>query len=983
MRKKLLISFCAWLFASTVMFAQNKTVTGKVTDVQNGIALSGVTLSINGKALGVTNADGTFSISVPNAAKKIVASYVGYDNMELSVSDKAINFRLISGDKALNEVVVTGYQTIQKRQVTGAIAVVKGETFKNTPIGSFDQMLQGQAAGALIQANSGQPGAAARVLIRGVGSINGTTEPLYVLDGIQISAGNFSSINPNDFESISVLKDASTTAQYGSRGANGVIVITTKQGKAGKTKFDYNGQYGESRFPVNKLVVMNTNEKLDYEIARGNPYGWTSTELDSLRKINTNWQDLITQVGITQNHQLSASGGNDRTKFFLSGGLFNQTGTVQKTSLERYNFRANIDHSVNQNIKFGLNSYAGWSDFQNTSEDNTGIATPLNAIRWSNPYEQPFTTVFNPATLFYSQFVSGQPNPFQDIAESNRGIKELKIIASTFVEAKLPFILKGLSFRTQWGVDYENQDRTNLFTRFGNVGIATTGNQGRFDKQSRTLTRYTGTTSLNYAKKVGDHNFSVGLYNEFVNRIFSTFGFNSYGLTGNLQNGGGITNGALAFIPGVNENRSENAIMSFFGLGTYSFKDKYFLNTSLRRDGSSRFGVNNRYANFYSVGAGWIISDENFFKNVRFIDNLKLSSSFGTVGNQEGIGDFVTRELFGPRAYLGVNGPGLNQLPNQDLTWEERQKFNIGINLAILKNRVTFGFDYYSEITNRLFLNNQLSRTTGFTSLNTNIGKVRNRGFEFTLGTENVKTNDFRWTTNINFTINRNELLELTPTTPPIGVVGGTTIQRIGYPLNSNFLVKYNGVNPNNGNAIYQRPDGVNTELYDDVNDRQIFGTRDAPFFGGFTNKFSYKNFDFSVFFSYVFGNLVFNNDRTNVEDPSYFGDNMSVEVAKEWKKVGDITTIPRSSQRMRTATTRFLEDGSFLRLRNIQLAYSLPADVAKTIKLTNVRFFVMGENLWTGTKFLGFDPELSNGSLTGAQYPALRTITAGLTLGF
>jgi TonB-linked SusC/RagA family outer membrane protein len=983
MRKKLLFSFCAWLFAATVIFAQNRTVTGKVTDVQNGTPLSGVTLSLNGKALGVTKPDGTFSISVPTSAKTITASYVGFDDTEFSVSDKSINLQMSAGDKSLTEVIVTGYQALQKRQITGAISTVKGETFKNTPIGSFDQMLQGQAAGALIQANSGQPGAAARVIIRGVGSVNGTTEPLYILDGIQISAANFSSINPNDFESISLLKDASTTAPYGSRGANGVIVITSKQGKSGKTKFDYNGQYGQSRFPVNKLEVMNTNQKLDYEVARGNPYGWTATELDSLRRINTNWQDLITQVGITNNHQLSASGGNEKTRFFLSGGLFNQTGTVQKTSLNRYNLRANIEHNLNQNVKFGLNSYAGWSNYQNTTEGNAGIASPLNAIRWANPYEQPFTRVFSPTTLFYSQFVSGQPNPFQDMNETNRGTKELKIIATTYLEAKLPFILKGLSFRTQWGVDYEDWDQTNIFTRFSNVGIATTGNQGRFDKQSRTLTRYTGTTSLNYAKTIGDHNFTVGVYNEFVNRIVSGFGFSSYGLTGNLQNGGGITNGSLTFIPGVNESRTENSLISFFGLGSYSFKNKYFLNTSVRRDGSSRFGSTNRFATFYSVGAGWVISDENFFRNVKFIDNLKLSTSYGTVGNQEGIGDFASRELFGPRTYTGINGPGLNQLPNQELTWEERQKFNIGINLAVLKNRVTFGFDYYNEITNRLFLNNQLSRTTGFTSLNTNIGKVRNRGFEFTLITENVRTKDFRWTTNINFTINRNELLELTPTTPAIGVTGAVTIQRIGFPLNSNFLVKYAGVNPNNGNAIYQRPDGALTELFNDVNDRQIFGTRDAPYFGGFTNKLTYKHIEFSFFFSYVFGNLVYNNDRTNVEDPSYFGDNMRLEVAKEWRKPGDITNIPRSSQVMRTATTRFLEDGSFLRLRNLQLAYNLPESVCKRIKLTNARFFIMGENLWTGTKFLGFDPELSQGTLTGAQYPALRTLTAGLTLGF
>ena len=978
MRKKLLLSFCALLFASLTLLAQNTTVTGKVTDAQTGAPLSGVTLSLNGKGIGVTKADGTYSVVVPNNAKKLTLSYVGFDDQQITVGTSVQNIQLSPGDKSLNEVVVTGYQALQKRQVTGAISTVKAEAFKNTPIGSFDQMLQGQASGALIQANSGQPGAAARVIIRGVGSVNGTTEPLYILDGIQISAANFSSINPNDFESISLLKDASTTAQYGSRGANGVIVITSKQGKLGKTKFEYNAQYGQSRFPLNKLAVMNTDQKLDYEIARGNPFGWTAAELDSLRKINTNWQDEITQTGITNNHQLSASGGNEKTTFYVSGSLFNQTGTVQKTGLKRYSGRMNLSHNASPNVKFGMNSYVGWSNYENTTEANTGIASPLNAIRWANPYERPFTP-----SGAYQQFVSGQPNAVQDMNETNRGTKELKIVASTFLEAKLPFILKGLSFRTQWGVDYEDWDQTNLFTRFSVAGQSQTGNNGLYSKTSRNLTRYTGTTSLNYAKKIGDHDFSVGVYNEFVNRIFSSFNYSGFGLTGNFQNGAGITNGSPTYIPSVGENKTENALISFFGIGSYSFKNKYFFNGSVRRDGSSRFGVNNRFATFYTVGAGWMISDENFFKNVGFIETLKLSTSYGTVGNQEGIGDFASRELFVPRTYVGVNGPGISQLPNQELTWEERQKFNIGLNATFLKGRVTFNLDFYNDVTNRLFLNNQLSRTTGFTSLNTNIGKVQNRGWEFTLVTENIKTRDFRWTTNVNFTINRNKVLELTPTTPAIGIVIGSTVQQVGSPLNTNFLVKYEGVNPANGNAIYRRPNGVLTELYDDVNDRQLYGTRDAPYFGGFTNKFTYKGIELNVFFSYSFGNLVYNNDRRNVEDPSYFGDNMWVEVAKEWRKPGDITTIPRASQVMRTSTTRFIEDGSFLRLRNIQLAYNLPNSVTKSLKITSARFFFMGENLWTGTKFLGFDPELSNGALTGAQYPALRTMTIGLSVGF
>jgi len=978
MRKKLLLSFCAIVLASLTLLAQNTTVTGKVTDAQTGAPLSGVTISLNAKGLGVTKADGTYSVAVPPSAKKLTLSYVGYDDQQITVGSASQNIKLVPGEKSLNEVVVTGYQALQKRQITGAIATVKGETFKNTPIGSFDQMLQGQASGALIQANSGQPGAAARVVIRGVGSVNGTTEPLYILDGVQISAGNFASINPNDFESISLLKDASTTAQYGSRGANGVVVITSKQGKSGKTKFEYNAQYGQSRFPENKLVVMNTNQKLDYEIARGNPYGFTTTDLDSLRKINTNWQDEITQTGITNSHQLSASGGNDKTSFFVSGAMFNQTGTVQKTGLKRYSGRMNLTHSANQNLKFGLNSFVGWSNYQNTTESNSGIASPLNAIRWGNPYERPFTP-----TGDYQQFLSGQPNPVQDMNETNRGTKEMKVIASAFIESKLPFILKGLSFRTQWGVDYEDWDQTTLFTRFSVAGQSQLGNNGVYAKTSRKLTRYTGTTSINYVKKIGEHDFSVGAYNEFVNRIFSSFGYNGYGLTGNFQNGAGITNNSLTYIPSVTETKTENALISFFGIGSYSFKNKYFLNTSVRRDGSSRFGANNRFATFFTVGAGWMISDEDFFKNINFVETLKLSTSYGTVGNQEGIGDFASRELFGRGTYNGVVGPGISQLPNQDLTWEEREKFNVGINATFLKGRISLGVDFYNDNTNQLFLNQQLSRTTGFTSLNTNIGRVQNRGWEFTLNTENIKAGDFRWTTNINFTVNRNKVLELTPTTPPIGITGGTSIQRIGYPLNSNFLVKYEGVNPANGNAIYRRPDGALTEFYDDVKDRQIFGTRDAPFYGGFTNKFTYKSVELSVFFSYLFGNLVYNNDRANVENPSYFYDNMWVEVAKEWRKPGDITTIPRANQTFRSSTTRFLEDGSFLRLRNLQLAYNVAPSVAKKLSISSARFFLMGENLWTGSKFLGFDPELSSGFLTGAQYPALRTFTLGLSVGF
>jgi TonB-linked SusC/RagA family outer membrane protein len=976
MRKKLLLSFCAMLLFNIAILAQT-TATGKVVD-EKGNGIAGASVLEKGTRNGtVTTSEGSYSIKVKQGAK-LVVSAVGFGTKEF-VAGTGVNTSLVADQESLNEIVVTGYQTLQKRAVTGSIATVKADQIKNAPIGSFDQMLQGQAAGTLIQANSGQPGAAANVIIRGIGSISGGTEPLYILDGVQISAQNFSSINPNDFETLNVLKDASATSQYGSRGANGVIVLTTKKGKAGKTKFEYNAQYGQSRFPTNQLVLMNTAQKLDYEIARGNPYGWSATDLDSLRKINTNWQDEITQTGITHNHQLSASGGNEKTTFFASLGLFNQSGTVVSTGLKRYNARLNLENKATDNLKFGFNSTVGWSNYTNTTEANTGIASPLNAVRWGNPYERKI----DPTTGNYQLFVSGQPNPFLDITETFRRTNELKIIANAYLEANLPFIAKGLSFRTSWGVDYENWDQTNLFTRFSTVGQATTGNNGRYDKGNRLNTRYTGTTSLNYAKSFGSHTISVGYYNEFVNRIFNNFGYSGFGLTGNLQNGGGMTVSST-YLPQLSENRSENAILSNFVLANYSFKNRYFFNGSFRRDASSKFGENFRSANFYTVGAGWVISDESWFKKIKFVDNLKITTSYGTVGSQEGIGDFASRELFGGRTYNGLVGPGLSTLPDQNLTWEEREKFNIGFNATMFKGRVIFGFDFYSDVTNRLFFANQLSRTSGFATQTTNIGSVQNRGFEFTLVTQNVVTRDFNWSTNINFTINNNKVLALAPQTPAIGVVSGVGVTRVGLPLFSNFLVESVGVDPNTGDQLYKRPNGTITNVYNDAIDRQIFGTRLAPYFGGFTNKFTYKHIEASIFFSYSFGNQVYNNDRVNVEDPSYYWDNVSTALLTEWRKPGDITNIPRANQIMRRNQTRFLEDGSFIRLRNVQIAYNMPSKTAEKLKVRSIRMFIMGENLWTGFKLQAWDPELGTGGvLTGAQYPALRTFTGGITVGF
>jgi TonB-linked SusC/RagA family outer membrane protein len=981
------------LFGFGSAMAQDRQISGTVTDGGENAPLPGVNIVVKGRSTGTTtDAEGKYRLTVPSGATTLVFSFVGFLTQEVEIGTRsAVDVVLPPDSKTLTEVVVTGYGVQEKKSLAGSTAVVKSETIRSVPLGSFDQALQGQAPGLLIQANSGQPGAPASVVIRGKGSVNGTNDPLYVVDGVQISSQNFATLNPADFESVNVLKDASATSVYGSRGANGVIVIQTRRGKAGKTNFEYSGQYGLSFFPPNRLELMNTNEKIDYELRRGGTplEDFTAAEIAQLRTVQTDWQKELFQTGRTSQHQLSASGGNEKTIFYVSGNFFQQSGTVRFTGLDRYTGRANLEHNAG-NLRFGLNSQVGYSVYANTTEGNAGIASPLNAIRWVNPYEAPRDANGN-----YTSIISGQPNPLQEMLESDRRTKELKTVGNVFVEYSVPFI-KGLTARTNWGVDYENQESTTYFSRFGIIGQgAASRRNGSLNRNFFRNTRWTGTTSLNYTKTFGDHSLNIGVFQEVVRNRFATFGFTGFGLTGNLQNEAGITQGSPTnnFIPIVRGNGSENALISYFTNGTYGYKDRYFVNFGVRRDGSSRFGSDRRWANFWSLGASWILSEEAFMSEIdkSTLSLLKLKASYGTVGSQAGftsafgsfgVGDFASRALFstaGGFVYDGGAGIGLVQLSNPELSWEQKAMLNLGVEFSMFNDRVTGGFDFYNNVTTNLFLPAQLSRTTGFTNQNRNVGSLRNRGVELQVNVTPIQVDGFRWTLGGNFTYNRNQILDLARTDD---FIDGTIVYRVGQPINSNFLVDFVDADPQTGLARYRRPDGELTTTYN-PGDRQIFGTRDAPYFGGITNSLSFKGLEFSFLLNYVLGNKVYNNDRTNVEDPTYYFDNMARVVLNEWQRPGDITTIPTPDQEMQRGTTRFLEDGSFWRLRNVMLSYNLPASVVSKAKLTGVRVFVQGQNVLTWTKFLGFDPELSTGNLVGAQYPALRTVTFGLNLSF
>lgn len=972
--------------------AQSRMVTGKVS--ADEMALPGVSVLVKGTARGTsTDLDGRYAIQVPDGPVILVFSFVGMHTRELAIgAGSAVDVVLSPDARHLSEVVVTGYTSQHKREVAGSVATLKSREIAGMPLASFDQALQGKVPGVLVQANSGQPGAAADVLIRGKGSILGSSSPLYVLDGVEITAADFATLNPADFESFSVLRDAASSSLYGSRGANGVIVITSRKGQAGKTRLQYDVQYGLSRAPDNKLVLMNASQKLDYELSRDNPYHWTPQDLARLRQVDTDWADVFFKTGKTMIHSLQASGGRNKTTYFLSGSYFDQTGTVPTTALKRYTGRTNLQSSAG-NFHFGLNATFGYSGFSNTSEDNTAIEAPLNAIRWMNPYQRPYDSLGH-----YTQMTSGQPNALQTLLENKNLRQQVKGVGNVFVAYAVPFV-QGLTLKTSWGGDYTANETFAYVDPNTFGGTLATGGAGSLSRGYGKRFRYTGTSSAVFSTplQAGLHHLTVGLYQEVVKSHSNSFFFTGYGLDGAFENEAGITpgNAANGYIPavgggatdGVHEESAafrggSNALLSYFSTINYGFRDRYFIHLSGRRDGSSRFGANHRYAHFGSLGLSWILSEENFMaglKNKVFQD-LKLKISYGSAGNQAGIASFQSRALHGRTVYNGLSGLGQTQLPNPELQWERKTTFNAGLEGLALQGRLRTTLEFYNALTSDLFLDRQLSRTTGYTSLASNVGELQNRGLELSLEGDLVKTNaGFTWTAQLALTHNHNEVKKLVGDQQEI--VDGIYINRVGAPVNSLYLVPYAGVNPDNGNAQFLKQNGEVTEVYNPA-DRVVVGTTEVPFFGGFGSALHYKGFEASAFFSFATHHKIYNNDRVNVEHPSYLWDNLSVDLLSSWKQKGDITTIPRPGNPFQPFTTHFVEEGAFLRLRNLLVSYSLPENLVQALRLHRLRLFVQGQNLVTWTDFKGWDPEMSGGTLRGAQYPALRTVTCGLNVG-
>jgi TonB-dependent starch-binding outer membrane protein SusC len=977
--KKLLL--LAVMIVACCCFALAQQVfTGKVTDA-NGLPLAGVSVSVKGGKKGTTTGpDGQFSISASPRAV-LVFTNIGYGDKEVLVENISSNVIMEQSTRSMQEVIVTGYNTQNKRAVTGSISKLSGDEVKLQPLGSFDKMLQGKIPGLLSQSQSGQPGSPAVVTIRGVGSINGSTDPLYIVDGVEINSNDFQSINPADIESYSVLKDASSTSIYGSRGANGVIVITTKKGVSGKTRIDYDFQYGYTELPNDRLKLMNSAEKLQYEFYDRpdfgpNWFGWTQAEVDSLSKLDFNIKDILFHKGITQQHQLSASGGNDKTHFYLSGSIFDQEGVVITTGLKRYTGRVNIDNSFG-NFKVGLNSTLGYSRLIGTRENDQYIGSPLNAIRWFNPY----ISLYDANGNYQQDYLQGQPNPLQELLENNGNDDQLKGVGNAFIEFNLPWV-NGLKLRTNWGADFTQDESFTYLDRTTDQGSQSQGGNGQVSRAYAKTFRYMGTTSVTFQRTIGNHDINASLYNEIIHSQSESFAFNGFGLVGPFKNEAGITPGTATngYIPTVGGGGTESGLVSFFADAVYGYKRKYFVNAGVRRDGSSRLSEDQRWANFGHIGASWIMTEENFLQGTRgWLNALKLKASYGSSANQSLPNDFITRELFGSTVYNGVGGLVLANLP-RPLTWERKVEFNTGIEFTMFKTKLGGTIEVYSNTTKDLFLDRQLSRTSGSQSITNNLGKLQNQGIEVSLNGDVIRTKDFTWSLEANYTYNKNKLLDQNGQQDN---VNGIFINRVGERINSIYVVRYAGVDPQNGDALYLKKDGKSTTNIYDPEDRVIVGPSTPTQFGGFSSSWNYKGVALDVLFSYALGGYAYNNDRLNVENSIYWYSNLSQNMLTEWQKPGDITNVPSPFNDLHAETTRFVEKTNYLRLRNVMLSYTLPPSIVGKIKMRSLRIFAQGQNLYVWHNFLGYDPEVVTGILGGAHYPPLRTITFGLNAGF
>nr|WP_315147259.1 TonB-dependent receptor [uncultured Flavobacterium sp.] len=990
---KCLLGFLFVLFVQ-IASAQEIKVKGKVTD-HAGLPVPGANVILKGtKTVAETGLDGDFTIDAPKGSTLIV-TFIGMKTVEVMAA-ATVNVKMKDDANELETVLVIGYGTTSKRKSTDAVAKVSSKDIEQIPVATVQNALVGKLAGVQITQTNGKVEGGMQVRVRGAASISAGKEPLYVLDGIPLVTTNESNngaptnplitLSPNEIESIDVLKDASSAAIYGARGANGVVIITTKKGKLGKGSFSLNFSQGVSQ-ATNKRKWLNAAQYVElFTEASVNEFGdaveaedtfdflaqgtdWRNLEVDS------DWQDTAFQNGLTTDADFSVSGADDKTKYFFAGAFNKTVGIITSNELQRVTARTNLSHQVSDKFTAGMNLSFSRSEIQRVQDDNS-FTTPLQAVAQSplSPIRLADGSA-NPNTL-YANFLLAMDNSYWKTIMR-------RVTGKVFGEYK---IVPSLKFTSDFAYDLLSQTEDNWNGK--NVPFMAT--DGEVFASSVNNETYIWSNYFTYDKTFGEKhtiNAVAGMeFNDFNRRYQDVTSI--YFPNDNFQtvDGGAEVNDGSG-------NETDYTFSSLFGRVSYSYANKYLLKASIRRDGSSRFGENNKYGTFPSFSAGWIMSEESFLKENNVLTFLKLKGSWGQLGNAE-LGNFASRQLYGPNSYNLKSGLTFTQAGNPNLTWEKSSQIDLGFEVGFL-NKFSLDFDYYKKTTDGLLFSVPLALSSGAATINQNVGVLESSGLEFTVNTTNVDTEKLKWTTSFNITTNQTVVKELPNNNTDL--IGTFTINRVNENASAFYLKEYAGVDPANGDALYY----LNTKKADGSLDRTttndyaaaqriVTGNPFPELMAGLTNTMNFSGFDFSFTFQGEWGASIYNSAGIYQSVNADYFDNQTADQMNRWQNPGDITDVPQArlyAGNGTGASTRFLQKADFIRLRNLTFGYSLPKTTLNSMGMSNVRVYLSGVNLLTFTDYDGYDPEARRDDTgIGEEFysaPPARTIALGVNLNF
>lgn len=978
MRKSILL-FVLFTLTSIplLLFAQGGyQVTGHIISAEDNQPMIGVSVLEKGTTNGViTDMNGNYSITVTKSPAILQFSYIGMKTMEKQVSAATrIDLKMESDAQMVEEVVVVAYGTRKKGTIAGAVSTVKAEKMENVPAAGFDQSLQGQTPGLTVISNSGEPSKAAVFQLRGTNSINSGTSPLFILDGVPISSADFNTISPGDIESISVLKDASSTSIYGARAANGVVVITSKRGLAiDKAKVTMRAQWGFSQLASDdNWVVMNTPERIQFEKEIGLD---TGKDYNLLSRTDVNWLDeVFNDRAPLQSYELSVNRATDRLNYFVSGGFYDQEGIAQSSNFRRYNMRANAEVKASNWLKIGTNTMMAYEEIAQAEEGEPALYTPISGSRFMLPYWNPYNADGSLASENDGTWTGTGQNPIEWMANNPVKYEKYKLLSTIFAEVTP---IRDLTIRAQFAADYAHS--TAFMQSFPSYII--NNKSGKAGRSSSDILSLSETLTANYRWALNDnHSLNFLLGQEGIDYRSTGFQVTTQG-----QNNDRLTN-LLSGTRAISwpDSNSAYAYLSFFFRGEYNYKELYYAEVAARTDASSRFGKDHRWGMFWSLGFMWNIKNEAFLKEIEWLTNAQIKLSTGTSGNSEIPYYDHLALVAGDANYNDEAGIYPKQSGNEELSWEQTWANNIGLTLGIF-NRVNLNVDFYhKKTTNMLMLVPQSYAITGVGNRWDNIGAMMNRGVEIAMDGDVIRTKDFTWNLSANVSYNKNKLLELYNGVEEY--VNSTTGLKyvVGHPVHEYYMNRYAGVNPANGDALWYTADGELTTEYREEDKVMTGKTFDSPWAGGFGTTLMWKGLSLSAQFSWMAKRYVMNNDRFFEESNGlYSAYNQSRRLLYDrWKKPGDITDIPRYGVTAQL-DDRFLENSSFLRLKNLTLAYALPQSLLnKTHFFTSARVYLQGQNLFTWTGFTGLDPEVAS-NVYRAQYPASRQFTLGIDISF